>query len=188
MATKYRVIIADPPWRYGGGGESFRGSAEHHYPTVTPQELGEIPVKDWADPAGCVLLLWSTWPMLPTALGLIGAWGFEYVTGFPWLKLQGAPQLTLEGGWSYRPSYGVGFWARGCSEMVLVARRGNPAPPPLNFVGILSERFEHSRKPENLYEYAESMPGPYLELFARRARAGWDAWGNEIQNTLKVGD
>ena len=22
--------------------------------------------------------------------------------------------------------------------------------------------------------------GPYLELFARTARPGWDAWGNEV--------
>jgi N6-adenosine-specific RNA methylase IME4 len=28
-------------------------------------------------------------------------------------------------------------------------------------------------------------PGPYLELFARRARFGWDYWGDESLNTAE---
>ena len=31
------------------------------------------------------------------------------------------------------------------------------------------------------YEIVEqASPGPYLELFARRDRAGWTSWGNEV--------
>jgi N6-adenosine-specific RNA methylase IME4 len=24
------------------------------------------------------------------------------------------------------------------------------------------------------------LPGPYIELFARRKREGWTSWGNEV--------
>jgi N6-adenosine-specific RNA methylase IME4 len=43
---------------------------------------------------------------------------------------------------------------------------------------------EHSEKPVIFYEIIEEMydHGPRLELFARRTRAGWDAWGNEARN------
>lgn len=183
--SRYGVIIADPPWQYGGGGKTFKGAAEHHYETMSLKSIKALPVGDLAAPDS-VLLLWATWPLLEAAMLVIPAWGFEYVTGFPWIKIQGPPQVTLSGEWEYKPSYGVGFWVRGCSEVVLVARKGAPEPSPASFVGLLSERFHHSRKPQNLYEYAETMPGPYLELFARRQRQGWDSFGNEVESSISL--
>lgn len=42
------------------------------------------------------------------------------------------------------------------------------------------QRGKHSQKPEAFLDLVESVsPGPYLELFARRNRLGWDTWGNE---------
>jgi N6-adenosine-specific RNA methylase IME4 len=42
------------------------------------------------------------------------------------------------------------------------------------------KRGEHSAKPEAFLDLVERVsPGPYLELFARRNRLGWDTWGNE---------
>jgi len=29
-------------------------------------------------------------------------------------------------------------------------------------------------------------PGPYLEMFARRKRHGWHAWGNEITPDVEI--
>jgi len=184
ISKRYRVIIADPPWRYGGAGPTFE-AADHQYPTMTPSEIKALPVKQLAADDS-VLLLWATWPQLAVALEVMAAWGFEYVTGFPWVKVVGPPQQTLWGDWIYKPVYGLGFWVRGCSEAVLVGRRGNVSPPAGDFVGILSENFGHSRKPDNLYEYAEQFPGPYLELFARRKRPGWDVWGNEVESTVEL--
>jgi N6-adenosine-specific RNA methylase IME4 len=41
-------------------------------------------------------------------------------------------------------------------------------------------RGEHSAKPEAFLDLVEQVsPGPYLEMFARRNRLGWDTWGNE---------
>jgi len=45
---------------------------------------------------------------------------------------------------------------------------------------ILSPVREHSRKPEEAYARVQRYcAGPYLDLFARETRDGWDAWGDE---------
>ena len=47
---------------------------------------------------------------------------------------------------------------------------------------------EHSRKPEAFLDLVEHVsPGPYLELFARRQRLGWDTWGNEALEHVEMG-
>jgi N6-adenosine-specific RNA methylase IME4 len=69
-------------------------------------------------------------------------------------------------------------------ELLLIGVRGNmrsPAegarPPSI----IDAPRREHSQKPEEAYQLIERMyPDlPKCELFARNARAGWVAWGNQ---------
>ena len=46
---------------------------------------------------------------------------------------------------------------------------------------IVSPRRDHSRKPDEAYERIEALvDGPYLEMFARHRRPGWDAWGDEV--------
>ena len=43
------------------------------------------------------------------------------------------------------------------------------------------KRGKHSVKPDAFQAMIETVsPGPYLELFARRKRDGWEAWGNEV--------
>lgn len=45
---------------------------------------------------------------------------------------------------------------------------------------LATQKREHSRKPDEIYDIIEECsPGPYLELFARFRRSGWDQWGNE---------
>ncbi len=40
--------------------------------------------------------------------------------------------------------------------------------------------FNYSRKPDELYDIIEQCsPSPYLELFARYPKAGWQVWGDE---------
>jgi N6-adenosine-specific RNA methylase IME4 len=175
---RYGVIVADPPWDYDRA--NVEGAAAKEYPTMMLPELCALPIKQLAA-KDSVLLLWGTWPKLAEAcLPLLRAWGFSYVTGFPWIKVTSvAPNLWGE--MEISVPYGVGFWARGCSEFVLIGRRGNVSPPPNGFIGLLSPNLYHSRKPDSIYEYAEALPGPYLELFARRSRPGWDVYGNEVK-------
>lgn len=121
--------------------------------------------------ADAVLLLWATWPCLIDAMRVVSAWGFEYVTGLPWVKMQKC-QSDLWGEWNMRPQYGTGFWVRGASEPILICKRGNAKPPNNGFVGLIAPNVRHSRKPDSLHEYGEALPGPRLELFARRALIG----------------
>ncbi len=165
----FKMIIADCPWRYSNNNNN--GAAEKHYSTMSVKELKALPVSDIAD-EHCVLLFWATMPLLPDALEVMNAWGFVYKSAMPWIKVHDLEKLN--------PTYGTGFWMRGNAELVLVgARPGTPAPRS-PYLGLLSERFKHSRKPAHLYEYAESFSGPRLEMFARDWREGWVSLGDGL--------
>lgn len=179
----YRVILADPPWQYRNRG--VEGSAENAYSTMTTEDICALPIAQLAH-KDSVLLLWGTWPNLPEAIKVMQAWGFRYVTGFPWIKIHGVPQTNLWGELQVKPVFGVGFWVHGTSEFVFIGKRGKAKPPKARFAGLLSENFGHSRKPDNLYTYAESMEGPYLEMFARRTRPGWDVFGNQVVGSISL--
>ncbi len=166
---RFGVIVADPPWQYQQ--QNIQGTAGKQYNTMAAEELCALPVPKLCA-EDCALFLWGTWPKLPEALQVLHAWSFEYVTGLPWVKLNGQ-----DGG----VQYGVGFWVRGCSEYVLIGRKGNVSPPRMEgYLGLLSPNLQHSRKPDSIHQIAESLPGPYLELFARRPRPGWTVFGNDI--------
>jgi N6-adenosine-specific RNA methylase IME4 len=77
----------------------------------------------------------------------------------------------------------MGYYSRGATEHCLFAVRGSlrlrakRALPTAYFW----PRTAHSVKPDTFYDLVEeASPGPYLELFARRQRLGWDAIGDEI--------
>jgi hypothetical protein len=47
---------------------------------------------------------------------------------------------------------------------------------------IRTQKQEHSRKPDELYDLIERCsPGPYLEIFARGKRKGWDVFGDQAE-------
>lgn len=180
---RFGTIIADPPWNYdkaSSNDRKNRGYASYRtgdgYPLLDTPALCGLPVGELAA-KDSVLLLWCTMPFIPDGLEVIRSWGFKYVTALPWIKVAKG-QETEE-----QPSlpYGVGYWFRGAAEMILVGKRGKAYRT--NHVGLLSESFKHSRKPDSVHELAEKgddpFPGPYLELFGRRARAGWTVVGNE---------
>lgn len=166
----FKVILCDCPWRYSNS--SNNGAAEKHYQTMSIADLKDLQVSQICA-EHCVLLFWATMPLLPDAIAVMQAWGFEYKTALPWIKVHNLEKLN--------PTYGTGFWIRGNAELVLIgARPGTPAPRS-SYLGLLSERFQHSRKPAHLYEYAESLPGPRLEIFARCWREGWISIGNDLR-------
>jgi N6-adenosine-specific RNA methylase IME4 len=171
-AGKYAVIYADPPWRFELWSDKGERVAENHYPTMTLDEIKALPVGELAA-KDCALFLWAVMPQLDAAFEVIQAWGFEYKTcAFNWVK------MTNDGS---RPRHGMGYWTRANSELCLLATRG--APKRINAdvqQVILAPRREHSRKPDEAAERIERLvAGPYIELFSRRPREGWGAWGNE---------
>lgn len=178
MAEPYGVILADPPWTYTFAtrkseltGTGWHGDAGNHYPTMTLDAIKALPVADWAQP-DAMCWLWAVNPMLPAAFDVMAGWGFTYKTTLTWAKT----------GKNGRPAFGMGYWLRGATEHVLIGTRGKVKPGVRNAVSwFAAERQEHSRKPDYVHDLIETYhPGPYLEMFARRPRAGWDSWGNEI--------
>ncbi|MFQ7451006.1 MAG: MT-A70 family methyltransferase [Flavonifractor plautii] len=100
------------------------------------------------------------------------AWGFEYKGNIIWEKVR------KDGGPDGR---GVGFYFRNVTEILLFGVRGDnfrtlaPARSQVNL--IRTQKREHSRKPDEIIPIIESCsPGPFLELFARGDREGWDMW------------
>lgn len=174
---RYGTIIADPPWDYCRvkAHKKLTGYSSMVYNPLTTDDLIKLPVGDLASD-NAVLLLWTTWPFLPDALRCINAWGFKFITGLPWVKIDDIVQGKEI---TFKPTYGVGYWMRGCTEPILLAKRPNAPSVRQPYVGLLSKSGRHSRKPDTIYELAESFPEPRLELFARRAREGWRQLGNE---------
>ena len=166
---KYGVILADPEWHFKvrSAQTGMDRHAGNHYPTSGTDEICVRPVESIAAD-DCALFLWGTVPMLPDALRVMDAWGFDYKSHCMWRK----------------DKIGTGYWFRNAHELLLVGTRGKiPAP-------AMGEQWEsvidaavakHSAKPDVFYNLIEEyFPNlPKIELNARRARDGWDAWGLE---------
>jgi N6-adenosine-specific RNA methylase IME4 len=174
----YGTILADPPWQFQN--RTGKVAPEHkrlsRYQTLTLQDIKEIPV--WLAAAEqSHLYLWVPNALLREGLEVMSAWGFEYKTNIIWHKVRsdGEPD-----------GRGVGFYFRNTTEMVLFGIRGKlrTLAPGRRQVNIIKTRKrEHSRKPDELFDIIEACsPGPFLELFARGQRPGWDQWGNEASN------
>ena len=181
QAGHYGVIYADPPWAFSTYSRKGKGrSAEAYYDFMTLDEIKAVPVGEWSG-KDCILLLWTTDPLLEQALEVVRAWGFKYKTvGFYWAKLKRFAQCDQYDDNSFFT--GMGFWTRANPEPCLLATRGNPRRRSANVRKlIITPRREHSRKPDEVYERIEALSeGPYLEVFARNTRAGWDSLGAEV--------
>jgi N6-adenosine-specific RNA methylase IME4 len=176
--TGYGTILADPPWQFQN--RTGKVAPEHkrlsRYQTLNLQEIKEIPV--WVVAAEqSHLYLWVPNALLREGLEVMEAWGFKYKTNIVWHKVRkdGEPD-----------GRGVGFYFRNTTEQILFGVRGRlrTLKRGRTQVNIIKTRKrEHSRKPDELYEIIEACsPAPYLELFARGQREGWDQWGNEVEN------
>ncbi len=172
---RYSTILADPPWRFEN--RTGKMAPEHQrllrYPTMTIEEIGALPVAEAAT-ENAHLYLWVPNALLSEGLEVMKAWGFKYKTNLVWYKTR------KDGGPDGR---GVGFYFRNVTELILFGTKGRmrTLQPGRTQVNILLEhKREHSRKPEKIFDIIESCsPGPYLEMFARFHREGWDQWGNE---------
>jgi len=184
----YGAIAIDPASRFKSytaiqsQNPSSRRDNERHYRTMSFAELAALPVKELAAPTGCHLFLWTSGPFLPQALKLIEAWEFKFSTrAFTWLKTKRAWDGHSPLAESDFP-VGLGLTVRHQTEIVLLARRGNCRRRRKDVRElILAPRREHSRKPDEFYCRVEMYcDGPFVDLFARERRPGWDVYGDEV--------
>lgn len=184
--SRYRTIVADPPWDYGRdnerwasithGGEGPRKETAIPYKPMSFWDLLALPVYELADP-DCRLFLWTTNAHLPLAFRLMDAWDFEYRQTLVWRK-------------TGNPSPFGGSIAPNHAEYLLIGTRGKPAVVDRVGSSVIEAPaavFGHSVKPECFLDLAEQVsPGPYVELFARRERLGWDTWGDQSLGTATM--
>jgi N6-adenosine-specific RNA methylase IME4 len=190
---KYGVIYADCEWKFLTRSEDgMDRSAENHY-TTSP--LLEIQCRDVASIAApdCVCFFWATVPHLVEAFCVLDAWGFmrldrDAATGFLSIDRSAARYVSSAVWTKYWPGQGIGigYWFRVDHEILLVATRGHimhalPEGEQWRSIFDVPASRVHSEKPELVHELIEAyFPSlPKIELNARRARPGWDAWGNE---------
>jgi len=165
------TVMMDPPWEERGGGQIKRG-ADRHYPLVKSSDLPAVirSCEHWdriADTAH--MYMWVTNNFLTDGLWLVDQLGFRYVTNLVWIK----------------DRFGIGQYFRGQHELCLFAVRGDHRPTDGTWSTWLGQsvlkRTEHSKKPQEIHELVEqASPGLWLEIFARTARPGWLAWGNQL--------
>ncbi len=193
--TKYRTIVADPPWHYDnfaamkdfgkgelrtsnnakGGRLGKSAPKPMPYSSMTVPEICDLKVSGLVE-KDAHLYLWVTNKYIWDATKVARSWGFEPTCVLVWCK----PKGVFFGG-TYASN----------TEFVVFCRRGS-----LHAAGRADSRWfdwpkggngSHSQKPPAFYDLVESVsPGPYLELFARRQRLGWDTWGDEALNHVEL--
>jgi N6-adenosine-specific RNA methylase IME4 len=167
----FDLIMADPPWSYEMRSEKGEGkSPQAKYDCMSIEDICALPVSALAA-RDSLLWLWSLNTMLPQALSVIQAWGFEYKTGGHWVKMTKNGKLNM----------GTGYLLRGAGEPFLIATRGAPKTTKGVRSVIMGQIREHSRKPEEAFAAAEKlMPNAKrIEVFSRQKRIGWSNWGFE---------
>ena len=176
MSKVYSTIMADPPGYQRGGGKSKRG-ADRHYDLLKEHEIKKVMSEMLEDKVAenAHMYMWVANNHLAEGLRVLDHLGFKYITNLVWAK----------------PYFGLGRYFRGQHEICLFATKGrgfsvktdgvNNLPSLLS--GGLIPPTRHSAKPQQVYDIVEKRShGPYLELFARDTRPGWDSVGKEISN------
>ena len=189
---KYRAIMADPPWRVAGSqndgrpwcSKGGRRNRETFFPyaTQTLEWIEGLDVGGLAE-RDAHLYLWVPARFNREGIGsrVARAWGFTVVSEIVWDKI----------------NFGLGKFPRPQHEILLVCRRGS-LPFRVNNAGSVQRWHApraknnggriHSAKPDGAFDLIElASPGPYLELFSRRARFGWDAAGDEALAPVTLG-
>ena len=171
---RYKLIVVDPPWPVRKIERRVRPNQkpELDYKTMSVDEIKRLPIREIAaENSAC--FLWTTHAFLETAFKVLRAWGFKYQRTMTWDKGDG---MTL-----------FGFHHR--SEFVLMGYRGKieiyqqgKAIPTVFFAP--SKR--HSEKPDEFYHLVEHIGEPRIDVFARRRRPGWDAFGDEVEGSITL--
>lgn len=179
---RFATVVADPPWQPGLGGSwgarVDKGRPQRFYDTLALEEIiaFEPPTATQAH-----LYLWTLAQHVDWGYEVARAWGFEPVITWTWCK----------------PGLGVGRF-RCNTEHIVVARKGSRHGNPFGQGGRSAQATEgtwfdwprgrHSEKPDAFFDLVERLsPGPYLEMYARRRRLGWSAWGDEVDADVAIG-
>jgi N6-adenosine-specific RNA methylase IME4 len=177
----FKIVVADPPWRFGDSLPGNGRGASSHYRTMSLGEIRDfmLPINGGPPVADDALLfMWRVSALQEEALHVARAWGFKAKSELVWVKTKGS-----------KKQMGMGRYTRLCHESCIIASRGRG----LDLIqdhSVLSvfeaPRERHSQKPDKFFSVVDRLvgdSGPRLELFARQHRPGWFCVGNELEET-----
>ena len=167
----YKVVVVDPPWPVKKLTHPARpNQTSMDYKTLSLEEIKALPVGRLAAPASWCFL-WTTQRFLWDSRAVLEGWGFDFLLTMVWKK-------------EYGRSAGMPlFGFRWNAEFILVGTRGVRElwpKRPLILAAFSAENIRHSEKPDAFYKAVEGLGSPRIDLFARKAREGWDVWGDEV--------
>jgi N6-adenosine-specific RNA methylase IME4 len=165
---KFRCVVIDPPWPVK---KSERTARPHQgntldYPIMTLEEIAALPIADLAEPAGCHVYLWVPQRFVLDGSRLFEAWGVHSHCQLTWVKPTGMTPFS----WQFNAEHVLFGWI----GHLPILEKGHK-------ITFEAPSIEHSTKPAVFYERVRAVsPGPRLELFARKAREGFQVWGHEV--------
>ena len=165
--NKYRIIYADPPWKYGNTMPIYFTEQADYYPLMTIKQIIDLAINVICED-NAVLFLWVTSPILEESFQVIDAWGFKYKSSFVWDKIK----------------HNMGHYNSVRHEFLLIATRGSCQPDVKKLYDSVQsiERTKHSAKPEEFRKIIDIIypNGKRIELFPRGSLPDkWEGWGNE---------
>lgn len=174
----YKIIYADPPWKYRDKQTAGKRGASFKYDCMSVEDIANFQVDgaavSWLAPENAACFLWAPGPFMSEALFVMRYWGFTYKNiGFTWAK------RTKHGKWHM----GMGHYTRANCEFCLLGLRGTLKVQSHSVRSLIeAEVGEHSAKPPETRDRIVQLFGdlPRIELFARERVEGWDADGLEL--------
>lgn len=184
--SAFSTIVADPPWPFDTESNIWLEASPTHRPNSwdSPKSgpsarrrygcmsMDELCAMEIPAAKNAHLYLWTVNSFMVEAHDLARAWGFKPKTICTWVKMKADGTASMK----------TGYWFRGATEHFLFCVRGSlrlHSPEALP-TAYFWPRAAHSVKPDAFYDLVEmASPGPYLDVFSRRARLGWQTWGNE---------
>jgi N6-adenosine-specific RNA methylase IME4 len=180
----FRVILADPPWRFGDRLPGPKRGASKHYRTMATRDICALHLPPIAKDA--IIFLWRVSAMQEEAFEVMKAWRFQLKSELVWIK-------TASAGSRENGKMGMGHYTRLDHEVCLIGTRGRGAQLVTDHgvrSVVFAPRGEHSAKPGAAYDAIERLTAgaePRLELFARKPRLGWECWGDEVGVEIPFG-
>jgi len=196
MDHRFKLIYADVPWHFKVHSSKGEGrSALQHYPVMSLKDVIDLPVQSIAE-KDSVLLMWVIDPMIEQGYQVMRAWGYTPKTvGFYWAKTNKYALPTIVSDYLKLERMffaGLGYYTRANVEQCILGTRGKGLAVRDHGVRrlIVAPRGRHSEKPIQAYEGIERLFGDVsrVELFARRRRDGWSAFGNQVKGSISLPD